>query len=106
VNGVWFVSVPTFNFNSEDNVKKIRDLISNLETKAPELRKSIVVFDVRGNHGGDSAWGEEIASAIWGRGWVKYIEDGFDNTVDWRASAGNIKWMEYIFDGENKVLST
>lgn len=100
VNAVWFIRLPTFNISGEDSVKKMRSFVTNLESNAPELRNSTVVFDVRGNQGGNSAWGEEIASAIWGRAWVNYVEHGFDGTVDWRSSAVNIRWMEYILDRE------
>jgi Peptidase family S41 len=103
LNGVWFISVPTLAYSGEANVKKIRAFLSTLQEKALELRKSVVVFDVRGNHGGASAWGEEIASALWGHAWVKYVVDGFDETVDWRASPANIKWMELMVDRQSKA---
>ena len=103
VNGVWFISVPTLAFSGEANVKKVRAFLSNLKEKSSELRKSIIVLDVRGNHGGASAWGEEIASVLWGRDWVKYVVDGFDETVDWRASPVNIKWMELMVDRQSKA---
>jgi len=103
INGVWFVRVPTLAFSGEANVKKIRALLASLQEKTPELRKSTVVFDVRGNHGGASAWGEELASVLWGPDWVKYIEDGFDETVDWRVSFANIKWMESMVERQTKA---
>ena len=96
VNGVWLIKVPTLAFMGEANVKKVRDFLATLRSKAAELRSATVVFDVRGNHGGDSSWSEEIAAVLWGPAWIKYVEDGFDGTTDWRASPANIKWMEYM----------
>jgi len=82
VGGVWFVSIPTFAYSSEAAVARIKTLLEDLKATLPELRKSKVVLDVRGNHGGNSTWGEEIASVIWGKDWVHRIEGSFDDTVD------------------------
>ena len=50
-----------------------------------------MVFNVRGNGGGNSEWGEEIVSAFWGDVWAKRAEAlTGGNVVDWRASALNL----------------
>lgn len=90
VNGVWLLSIPTFYFPSDEAVASARAFVADLTAHAPELRKQTVVLDVRGNGGGDSAWGDAILAALWGRSWVDYIENQFDLTVDWRASAANL----------------
>jgi hypothetical protein len=87
---VWMISIPTLAYNGEEKVKRIRAVIAEIAAKAPKLRKSRVVFDVRGNHGGNSDWGEEIAAALWGKPWVDRVTNGFDNTADWRASPSNL----------------
>jgi len=96
VNGVWLIKIPTLAFIGEARVKNVRDFLTKLQGKAEDLRSSTVVFDVRGNHGGDSSWAMEIAAVLWGQAWVKYVNDGFDGTTDWRVSPANIKWMEYM----------
>jgi Peptidase family S41 len=103
LNGVWLVRLPTFAYSGEERVKKIRELIQEIKTHATVLRQSTVVFDVRGNHGGDSAWGEEVAAALWGKEWVKWITISFDNTVDWRASKSNYEFIQLMLDREKKA---
>jgi hypothetical protein len=103
VNGVWLVRVPTLAFPGAANVKKVRAFISDLQANVEGLRTSVVVFDVRGNHGGDSSWAEEIVSVVWGRDWLKYIGDGFDGTVEWRASPANIRWMETMLNRQTQA---
>lgn len=100
VDGVWFVSIPTFDYADEAKVVRIRALLRELSAKASELRSSKVLLDVRRNHGGDSAWGEEVASVIWGSEWVKRVKNSFDNTADWRASDANIKVMMQMLKRE------
>jgi peptidase S41-like protein len=87
----------------EEKVKQIRKLISEISAHQAELRTSVVVFDVRRNHGGDSGWGEEIAAALWGRDWVDWITSDFDNTADWRASKSNYTFMQMMVDREKNA---
>jgi len=94
VDGVWLLSIPTLYFPSDDAVARARAFVADLKARAPELRKQTVVLDVRGNGGGDSAWGDAILAALWGRSWVDYIENQFDLTVDWRASAANLAVLQ------------
>ena len=103
VGEVWIISVPTLAYSGEEKVKKIRNLISEINTHQSELRNSEVVFDVRGNHGGDSGWGEELAAALWGREWVDWVTSDFDNTVDWRASKSNYTFMQSMVEREKKA---
>jgi hypothetical protein len=103
VDGVWFVSLPTFAFADDESVERIRALLARLEEKRARLRKSIVVLDVRGNHGGNSAWGRQLAGVIWGQDWVERIAAGFDRTVDWRASDANIEHMARMVEREERA---
>ncbi|GAB3368996.1 hypothetical protein GCM10027431_15380 [Lysobacter rhizosphaerae] len=85
VDGVWFVSVPTLNLG-----KGMEPLIAALEKKVSTLHAApYVVLDVRGNGGGNSDWGRQIASALWGETATSAIDNSFDWTTDWRASAQN-----------------
>jgi hypothetical protein len=53
-----------------------------------------VIFDVRGNTGGNSGWGRDIVEVFWGKASAQRVENQFDWTVDWRASKANIAALE------------
>jgi hypothetical protein len=90
VNGATWIALPTFHFVNE-RAQTMRDLIQAIETDRDKLRDGRnVVIDVRGNEGGNSGWGNQLATALFGENLVKPITDSFDWTVDWRASEGNI----------------
>jgi hypothetical protein len=95
--GIWFVSLPSFNY-SGDSAAGINALIAEMTTRAAELRSSTVVFDVRGNGGGNSAWAERVASAFWGEPSVMRVVNSFDWTVDWRVSPDNIAHLNEIVE--------
>ncbi|HEY2090511.1 MAG TPA: S41 family peptidase [Thermoanaerobaculia bacterium] len=103
VGTIWYVTLPTLAFVGPANVEKGHALLSSIESNAAEMRRSTVVFDVRGNHGGDSAWAREIAVRLWGKEWVAHVLDGFDQTIDWRASPKNIAWLERMVDREKRA---
>jgi hypothetical protein len=100
IHGVWLIKVPTLAYTGAERVRQIRKLIAEIKSHASELRTSTVIFDVRGNHGGDSAWGEELVSALWGKDWVKWITGKFDETTDWRASPSNYEFIESMIQRE------
>ena len=89
IEGVWFVSLPSFNWWGDD-AAKMQAMVDDVKRQAATLHSaSRVVIDVRGNPGGNSQWAAEIASALWSDATVSSIIDSFDQTVDWRASAQN-----------------
>jgi hypothetical protein len=91
VDGVWFVSLPTFNWWGED-AAKMQAMIENLRQRARELQGArLVVIDLRGNGGGNSEWGDKVANILWGDVAAKAIAASLDATVDWRASALNAR---------------
>lgn len=90
IGDVWMVTIPTFNFQTDAQLAQIRAFIEALKAKAPELRKGVVVLDVRGNEGGNSTRALEMLAALWGQDWIDHITSGFDETTDWRASSANI----------------
>lgn len=89
VDGIWFITIPSFNYFGAD-ADRMRSLIAEIKSRAPELRQGTVVFDVRGNRGGNSEWADLVAAAFWGDDMVNRVLAGFDGTVDWRASPANI----------------
>jgi hypothetical protein len=103
VDGVWFVSIPTLAYSNDVAVARVRAFLDELAAKASELRESRMILDVRGNRGGNSAWGKEIARAIWGDPWVERVDGSFDRTVDWRASDANIEHMRRMIEREKQA---
>ncbi len=89
VGDVWLVSLPSFTWSGPDAVR-MQALVATLRDHAPELHAARhVVLDLRGNGGGSSQWGVDVASALWGAGPVEAVEAGEDDTVDWRVSTRN-----------------
>ncbi len=103
IGSVWLISIPSLATGNEENTKKLRAVIAETSKHSAELRKATVVVDVRDNHGGDSSWGEEFAAVLWGKDWVRWVTDSFDNTVDWRASRSNLEFMRIMMERERKA---
>jgi hypothetical protein len=67
--------------------------------KLPDLRASeLVVFDVRGNGGGNSQWGQELVTALYGSGYVGAVaRDRSDHSyAEWRVSADNARYLDEL----------
>ena len=102
VDGVWFIRLPRFWLGSDAETAKLSALISDVTSKAAELRRSTVVFDVRGNGGGNSLWGYRLAVALWGETWVNRVEESFDSTHDVRVSGANIEKVASLLERARK----
>ncbi|MDI6652456.1 S41 family peptidase [Gluconobacter japonicus] len=88
---MWFVSLLSFNW-WDDQAAQMQTMLDELKRQAGTLHEAPrVVIDVRGNTGGNSQWGQKVASALWGEKAVSAIVNSFDQTVDWRASVQNAK---------------
>lgn len=84
-----FVSIPSFNWWGE-NAVRMQAMVDALSARIDEVhRAERVVIDVRGNAGGNSAWGDKIAEILWGEAAVRAVSESFDGSVDWRTSARN-----------------
>ena len=89
IGDVWFVSIPSFTWENADGAR-MQAFLAILRRAAPTLHAARhVVIDLRGNHGGNSAWGEAVAAALWGQPAVDAAEATLDWTMDWRPSPGN-----------------
>ncbi len=89
VAGVWFVSLPSFQWAGAD-LASMQAFLADLSQHAAQLHAARhVLIDLRGNDGGNSAWGDEVASALWGGSHVSALEDSLDGSVDWRVSERN-----------------
>lgn len=92
--GFW-VELGGFNGDpeSEDGVRLV-PLKAEIAARADELRNApVVVFDLRGNHGGSSAWMHAMAESLWGEDWVA-AHEAQSEAVEWRASADNLATVE------------
>lgn len=93
-DGVW-VSIPGF----DDSDPALLARLKNLVELAPSWRNTrFVVFDVRGNGGGNSYWGNEILKALYGEGFYEPMVDRLfaRQYVDWRVSPANIEHVKGI----------
>ncbi len=93
VGSVWFVTIPSFNYfgSAADPMRK---LLADMQTHSGELRSGVVVFDVRGNEGGNSSWADMVAAELWGEALTRRALSSFDDTVDWRVSSANLAHLK------------
>jgi hypothetical protein len=77
----------------------MQGMIAELSARAEELRQAeMLVFDVRGNNGGSSDWGDQMVEAVWGVDYASYRRPPSSTGVDYRISDENIAHIEYIID--------
>ncbi|WP_203290952.1 S41 family peptidase [Maricaulis parjimensis] len=94
-NGFW-IGAPTFGPRGDD-LERMQSMIAELAERAPELRQADrLVFDVRGNNGGSSDWGDQMVAAVWGEAYAQYRRPAASSGVDYRISDENIAHAEYI----------
>jgi hypothetical protein len=99
--GVIWVTLPTFDLMDQGQVKNFYDIIAQM----PRFRdKRLIIFDVRGNGGGNSQWGTKIIEALFGKEYIKKrIADLEQNVyVEWRVSQGNIEFIHSLIDKYKK----
>jgi hypothetical protein len=92
--GVW-IGLPTFNAKREGALAKLQEAVA----AAPGWRdRDPIVFDVRQNGGGNSAWGDQILSGLYGKDHVEAHVAPLAKKmyVEWRASLGNVAHMERL----------
>jgi Peptidase family S41 len=91
--GVTWIGIPSFNYDGA-NSARLRKLMDRLASDADRLRQGrAIVFDVRGNTGGSSLWGDEIRNSLWHPADVDRFSPRDPSGVDWRASPGNRDYM-------------
>lgn len=91
-DGTVWVDVPTFLTRDESSVAAMRGMIDSLGAEMKQNRAwKLLVFDLRGNRGGASQWGQELAAAVFGKEWAgaawDWLQDG--PYIDWRPSNHN-----------------
>lgn len=96
--GAYWIGTPTFG-PRDDALVVMQELIEQLQTQAEDLRDAeILVFDVRGNNGGSSSWGDMMVEAVWGEAYADYRAPVSSSGVDYRISDGNIAHARWIID--------
>jgi len=96
-DGTIWVDVPTFQVDGEKDLAAMHGMIEALGAEMKQTRDwKLLVFDLRGNHGGSSEWGDEIAAAVFGKEWADaaggWLDDGV--YIDWRVSKRNLEAVE------------
>ena len=90
----WWIGLESLSDRAESVVGEVRDKKDLLRNAA------FVVVDVRGNDGGNSIYGHELARALLGDIYVQAAMSSGGNTEDcpklWRASAGNLDHLAEI----------
>ncbi|NYZ63884.1 hypothetical protein [Luteimonas deserti] len=76
-------------FSAERDAPALTALLSDLDDTARVRAARRVVLDLRGNGGGSSHWGREIARRLWGDAALAALPPG-DSRVDWRVDAANL----------------
>ena len=93
-NGFW-INLPNFSPNDEQ-LPQIQAVMDEIRDRGAEIAAAdVIVFDVRGNNGGSSEWGLDVAESIWS---AEYLASQLTSSsaVDWRASPGNIEHMNWL----------
>jgi hypothetical protein len=89
-----WISIASFFDSGETVSEDLARLIDEIAGKRAKLEAAkILVVDVRGNLGGSSKAGYQVAQAIWG---ADYISDRLPHfsTTDWRASDHNLERLD------------
>jgi hypothetical protein len=95
-NAYW-ISLPSFQ-TSNENTKELQGVIKTVTEKADTLRNAdTIVFDMRGNTGGNSSWGDRVLRALWGGEIFAHEGPGW-SFIDWRVSEDNIAANNYFAD--------
>jgi|GEM_PF-963744 len=91
--GVFWVNIPTFH-PSTDETKNLNEIIKSLAG----FREQTIIFDLRGNGGGNSSWGVELLNALFGEEYVnqQLAESNRNVYIEWRISQGNLDHVKAL----------
>lgn len=88
-----WITIPTFNNSWSSSLQELSDSIQS-NTDAIRSAK-MVILDIRGNGGGNSAWGQLFSRNIWSTEYVEAFRRTGSQAVDWRLSQANV---EHVYD--------
>lgn len=99
-DGGYWLSMPSFNGDPDsDAYRALTDLLAEAGNRQDDLRTApYLVLDVRGNGGGSSRWSYDLARILWGEAWLAARPMAAIESVDWRASEGNIAMIQGFRD--------
>ena len=89
-----WIRLPAFYTQNDIELHALLQLMRH----AQALRnQQFVVFDLRGNGGGDSHWGTELLSTIYGKPVIDFLQQNMSkNTyVEWRASESTLNFLRH-----------
>lgn len=89
--GVYWLQAPTF---APDKSQTAAYHSAFLKLREARATAELIVFDLRGNDGGSSMWGELFAESLWNSHEQDEQED--DSYVEWRVSEGNVEYWEKV----------
>lgn len=106
--GVFWIGVPTF-ASGKETTPMLQALIDAVAARGDALRQAkAIVIDTRGNGGGNSAWADRLAEAIFTRPVMDAAEAPQAKRrvgVDWRGSAGNVAYWQQWAKEQREELS-
>lgn len=93
-NQVW-ISIPSFYPQTQQEEDALNSIINSISHYAIY---NLIVFDVRGNTGGNSYYGSRILKNLYGEEYYNASLKNIHNKkyVEWRTSTGNIKYMKEL----------
>lgn len=92
--GIW-VSIPSFNAAKGKSLAGLQALVRMADQWQS---KKLIVIDVRGNGGGNSEWGTQILSKLYGESYFLWSQNQHtDRSYDeWRVSKENLNYIKSI----------
>ena len=111
-DGIWWINLPEFNPQSDAAAKPINALITEIENNRDGLRTAkAIVFDTRGNNGGNSSWGVKVLKALYGEEYLDMRLYSPDVKTQYRLNPTLIDHMKMIrqnygVDQNNKDVIT
>lgn len=95
VNGIPWITLPTFSLSIQEE-KEFEQLLIHITSFQTA---QYIVFDLRGNRGGNSGYGTKIISALFGKAYAHQKWHAFTKEVyvDWRVSPENLDHISYLF---------
>ena len=88
----WWIHLPQFQ-PGPDEEAELKALIARTAT----LRHAtLLIFDMRGNSGGNSQWGDDVLEGLYGAPYLAYLERKQPNRAfaEYRVSRGNLDYNE------------
>ncbi|QQR53716.1 hypothetical protein IPH25_02525 [bacterium] len=89
-----YIAIPTFDLDGAQ-----KNGMENLIQVLPSMRDNrYIIFDIRGNGGGSSFWGQKICQALFGKDYIqaKTYEYEKSTYARWRASKANCNYIRSV----------